>query len=57
MSPQYLPIFQYNAFTDQPFAGNPAGVVTDASGLDDEVMQLIARQMNLADMITSGSTR
>ncbi len=49
MSPQYVPILQYNAFTDQAFAGNPAGVVTDASELDDEIMQLIARQMNLAE--------
>ncbi|NIN71571.1 MAG: PhzF family phenazine biosynthesis isomerase [Gemmatimonadetes bacterium] len=49
MSPRYVSILQYNAFTDKPFAGNPAGVVTEASGLDDEVMQLIARQMNLAE--------
>ena len=42
-------IFQYNAFTDQPFAGNPAGVVTDAGELDDQAMQRIARQMNLAE--------
>jgi PhzF family phenazine biosynthesis protein len=49
MSPQYVQILGYNAFTDRPFAGNPAGVVTDASGLDDDVMQLIARQMNLAE--------
>jgi trans-2,3-dihydro-3-hydroxyanthranilate isomerase len=49
MSPQYVQILGYNAFTDRPFAGNPAGVVTDASGLDEEEMQLIARQMNLAE--------
>jgi trans-2,3-dihydro-3-hydroxyanthranilate isomerase len=49
MSPQYVQILGYNAFTGRPFAGNPAGVVTDASGLDDDVMQLIARQMNLAE--------
>ncbi|MGD2217673.1 MAG: PhzF family phenazine biosynthesis protein [Gemmatimonadales bacterium] len=49
MSSQYVSILQYNAFTDQPFAGNPAGVVTDASGLDDRVMQRIARQLNLAE--------
>jgi PhzF family phenazine biosynthesis protein len=49
MSPQRIDICQYNAFTDQPFAGNPAAVVLDASGLDDEVMQLVARQMNLAE--------
>ncbi len=42
-------IFQYNAFTDQAFAGNPAGVVLDASGLDADTMAHIARQMNLAE--------
>jgi PhzF family phenazine biosynthesis protein len=49
MSRQYVQILGYNAFTERPFAGNPAGVVLDASGLDDDVMQLIARQMNLAE--------
>ena len=44
-----IEIFEYNAFTEQPFAGNPAGVVTDASGLEDDTMQRIARQMNLAE--------
>ncbi|KPK79870.1 MAG: hypothetical protein AMS25_11110 [Gemmatimonas sp. SM23_52] len=48
-TPQGVEIFQYNAFTDQPFAGNPAGVVTDASGLEDAAMQRIARQFNLAE--------
>ena len=47
--PKTIEIFEYNAFTDQPFAGNPAGVVTDAEGLDANVMQRIARQMNLAE--------
>lgn len=42
-------INQVNAFTDQPFLGNPAGVVTDAIGLSDAVMQSIARQMNLSE--------
>lgn len=42
-------IFEYNAFTDQPFAGNPAAVVVDADGLDERLMQKIARQMNLAE--------
>jgi trans-2,3-dihydro-3-hydroxyanthranilate isomerase len=42
-------ILEYNAFTDQPFAGNPAGVVLDGSGLKPELMQRIARQMNLAE--------
>lgn len=42
-------IFQYNAFTDQPFAGNPAGVVIDAGDLGPEAMGSIARQLNLAE--------
>jgi PhzF family phenazine biosynthesis protein len=48
-TPKLVEIFEYNAFTDQPFAGNPAGVVTDATGLEEEVMQRLARQMNLAE--------
>jgi PhzF family phenazine biosynthesis protein len=48
-TPKLVEIFEYNAFTDRPFAGNPAGVVPDATGLDDVVMQRIARQMNLAE--------
>ncbi len=42
-------VLEYNAFTERPFAGNPAGVVLDASGLSDEVMQQIACQLNLAE--------
>jgi len=47
--PKFIEIYEYNAFTDRPFAGNPAGVVTDAEGLEADVMQRIARQMNLAE--------
>lgn len=42
-------IKQIDAFTRQPFRGNPAGVVTDAELLTDEEMQLIAREMNLSE--------
>jgi PhzF family phenazine biosynthesis protein len=35
-----------NAFTNRPFAGNPAGVVLEANGLTDMQMQLIAREVN-----------
>jgi len=38
-----------DAFTSQPFAGNPCGVVADAAGLDDATMQLIARELNLSE--------
>lgn len=39
-------IFQADAFTTEPFTGNPAGVVLDATGLTDAQMQSIAREMN-----------
>jgi PhzF family phenazine biosynthesis protein len=38
-----------NAFTAKPFLGNPAAVVTQASGLTTGQMQLIAREMNLSE--------
>jgi PhzF family phenazine biosynthesis protein len=42
-------IHQVDAFTRQLFAGNPAGVVLDADGLDDATMLAIARELNNAD--------
>lgn len=44
-----LDIFQVDAFSDRPFAGNPAGVVPLDSWLPDPVMQSIAAEMNLAE--------
>lgn len=44
-----IDIYQVDAFTDQPFCGNPAGVVPDAVGLDEEQMQKIAREMALSE--------
>jgi PhzF family phenazine biosynthesis protein len=44
-----LGIFQVDAFTAEPFAGNPAGVVPDAQGLSDAQMQRIAAEMNVAE--------
>lgn len=44
-----LPIYQIDAFTDRPFAGNPAAVMPLESWLPDEVMQSIARENNLAE--------
>ena len=40
---------QVDAFTDEVFGGNPAGVVLDANGLSDREMQNIAREMNLSE--------
>jgi PhzF family phenazine biosynthesis protein len=41
-----LEIWRMNAFTDQPFSGNPAGVVLDGGALDEQQMQRIAPQLN-----------
>jgi PhzF family phenazine biosynthesis protein len=40
---------QVDAFTDQPFRGNPVAVVLDAEGLDSAQMQHIARWTNLSE--------
>ena len=38
--------YQIDSFTKERFKGNPAGVVVNADGLDDNQMQLIARELN-----------
>ncbi|HUU81990.1 MAG TPA: PhzF family phenazine biosynthesis protein [Phycisphaerae bacterium] len=38
-----------DVFTDQPYRGNPAAVVLDASGLSDKQMASIAREFNLSE--------
>ena len=42
-------LLQVDAFTTTPLEGNPCAVVLDADGLDDAVMQSIAREMNLSE--------
>lgn len=42
-------LHQVDAFTDEMFGGNPAGVVTNADGLRDDQMRAIAREMNLSE--------
>ena len=42
-------ILRYAAFTDRPDGGNPAGVVLDASGLDDAEMQRIAAEVGYSE--------
>ena len=41
-----LRLYQIDAFTRERFMGNPAGVVTNADGLDERQMLLIARELN-----------
>jgi PhzF family phenazine biosynthesis protein len=43
------PMFQVDAFTDTPFAGNPAAVCVLEAPRDDEWMQHVAREMNLSE--------
>ncbi|PQA93004.1 hypothetical protein B0A69_12635 [Chryseobacterium shigense] len=39
-------LYQIDAFTKERFKGNPAGVVLNADGMNDENMQAIARELN-----------
>jgi trans-2,3-dihydro-3-hydroxyanthranilate isomerase len=40
---------QWDVFTSQPFEGNSLAVFTDARGLGDAQLQIIAREMNLSE--------
>ncbi|WP_435335380.1 PhzF family phenazine biosynthesis protein [Haloarchaeobius sp. TZWWS8] len=42
-------VVQVDAFTDQPLAGNPAGVVPDADDLTDDQMQAIANEFAVSE--------
>ena len=42
-------LFQVDAFTSQPFTGNPAAVVLGAEDLTEPQMRAIAREMNKGD--------
>jgi PhzF family phenazine biosynthesis protein len=44
-----LRIFQVDAFTHERFGGNPATVVLDADGLNEEAMSAIAREFSHAE--------
>lgn len=44
-----LDVYQIDAFSDRPFAGNPAGVVPLKSWLPDDVLQSIAAEINQAE--------
>ncbi|MGY3858014.1 PhzF family phenazine biosynthesis protein [Aeromonas intestinalis] len=44
-----IPFYQVDAFTSQPFGGNPAGVCPLETWLEDEVLQSIAIENNLSE--------
>jgi len=44
-----LPLFHVDAFTNRPFAGNPAAVCLLPSSKEDRWLQAVAREMNLSE--------
>ncbi len=44
-----IPLFQVDAFTDRPFHGNPAAVCLLEAARDEDWMQAVAAEMNLAE--------
>jgi trans-2,3-dihydro-3-hydroxyanthranilate isomerase len=49
--PRSLKFYQADVFTSQPFGGNPVAVIPDAQGLSDDLLQQIAREMNLSETV------
>src|SRR5205814_3595434 len=44
-----VPLFHVDAFTDRPFAGNPAAVCLLPSWKEDRWLQAVAREMTLSE--------
>jgi PhzF family phenazine biosynthesis protein len=44
-----IPLFHVDAFTDHPFAGNPAAVCLLPAWREDRWLQAVAREMNLSE--------
>ena len=44
-------IWIYDSFTNEKFKGNPAGVVLDGKGLEEDQMQLIARELGYPETV------
>jgi PhzF family phenazine biosynthesis protein len=44
-----IPLYQVDAFTSQPFRGNPAGVCLLSEAKPDQWMQAVAQEMNLSE--------
>lgn len=47
--PDHTQVLRYSAFAATPGGGNPAGVVLDASALDDDTMQRIAADVGFSE--------
>jgi PhzF family phenazine biosynthesis protein len=48
MTAMRIPLFHVDAFTDRPFAGNPAAVCLLNSWLDDHVLRAVAAESNFS---------
>lgn len=46
-----LKLYWVDAFTDQPFSGNPAAVIVNSDNLSDEQKQTMAREINLSETV------
>jgi len=51
MPSRFYRFVQVDVFTDRVFGGNPLAVFLDGRGLDDALMQQIAREMNLSETV------
>jgi len=49
-----LPFHTLDVFTDHTFGGNPLGVFPDAADLPSDLMQRVAREMNLSESVFLG---
>jgi trans-2,3-dihydro-3-hydroxyanthranilate isomerase len=49
-----LPFHTLDVFTDRVFGGNPLGVFPDAAHLPTDLMQRVAREMNLSETVFLG---
>jgi trans-2,3-dihydro-3-hydroxyanthranilate isomerase len=49
MNVKQIRVYHIDAFSKNPFAGNPAGVVPDASDLTVNQMQRIANELHLPE--------
>ena len=52
--PMDLPFHTLDVFTDRTFGGNPLGVFPDAAHLPSDLMQRIAKEMNLSETVFLG---
>ena len=48
---KWIPFYQADVFTNEPFGGNPLAVFPDADELSDRDFQQIAREMNLSETV------